>query len=280
MAKVLALACSAVVLSSAADQGRPAYAGPQRTAGAISVPAGASPVIDGTITAEEWRGARRELFKDGSELLLLRHGEDLYLGIRALGEGMIGANVFIGTGGGISIHHVSAALGTAFFEKEGGHWRLVRDFSWRCRRTDSGQEATAERDAFFREERWVASNSRMGAPQELEFRIRPKSASFRLAAHYIRASDPAVKIPWPADLDDDTVRPTPTGLLPELSFSPEKWATIAPGQTAPAAEAGKETVVRTALDYADGFFSGDAERMERALHRDLNKVVVSVPGGP
>ena len=232
MARLAALACSAVVLFSAAYPGGPADIEPQQTTGAISVPAGSPPVIDGTIAAEEWRGARRELFKDGSELLLLRHGEDLYLGIRALGEGMIGANVFIESGEGISIHHVSAALGTAVYKEGGGGWRLVRDFSWRCRRTDSGQEATAERGAFFREEGWVASNSRMGAPQELEYRIRPKSASFRLAAHYIRASEPAVKIPWPPDLDDDTVRPTPTRLPPELSFSPEKWAMIAPGPAA------------------------------------------------
>ncbi len=31
-------------------------------------------------------------------------------------------------------------------------------------------------------------------------------------------------------------------------------------------------VISAALDYADGFYSGDAERMERALHPDLNKV--------
>ena len=31
-------------------------------------------------------------------------------------------------------------------------------------------------------------------------------------------------------------------------------------------------VVKTALDYADGFYSGDAVRMERALHPDFNKV--------
>ena len=34
----------------------------------------------------------------------------------------------------------------------------------------------------------------------------------------------------------------------------------------------KRAIVQTALDYADGYYSGAAERMERALHPDLNKV--------
>ncbi len=192
----------------------------------IPAPAGTSPVVDGTITAEEWQGARRELFKDGSELLLLRHGEDFYLGIRARGEGMIAANLFVESGEGISIYHASAALGTAVYKKDSGDWRLARNFSWRCRGTDDSEKARAERASFFREEGWIASNSRMGAPHELEYRIKTKPASFRLAAHFLRASDPAIKIPWPADLDDDTLKPTPGGLPPTLRFSLQKWAVI------------------------------------------------------
>jgi len=48
-------------------------------------------------------------------------------------------------------------------------------------------------------------------------------------------------------------------------------------QTGPTIEAEKEAIVKAALDYGDGFYSADAERMERAIHPDLNKVVVSVP---
>lgn len=36
----------------------------------------------------------------------------------------------------------------------------------------------------------------------------------------------------------------------------------------------KEAITNCALDYGVGFYSGDAERMERALHPELNKVVV------
>jgi len=47
-------------------------------------------------------------------------------------------------------------------------------------------------------------------------------------------------------------------------------------QTAAIPEAEKEAIVKTALDYGDGFYSGAAERMERAIHPDLNKIYVAV----
>ena len=189
---------------------------------------GSSPVIDGTITAEEWKGARRESFSDGSELLLLRHEEDLYLGIRAKGQGMISGNVFINRGDRVTIHHASGALGTAVYRKDGEDWRLVQDFSWRCRRFDDGEEARNERNAFFLQEDWIASNSRMGAPQELEYRIRMPGGPLRLAVNFLRASDQTAKLPWPAGLDDICFKPDPKGLPPMLSFSPEKWGALGP----------------------------------------------------
>lgn len=189
-------------------------------------PPATPPTIDGTIKPEEWRGARRESFSDGSELFVLRSKGDLYLAIRAKREGLIAANVFVESGGAVTIHHASAALGTATYRKEGNDWRLVRDFSWRCRRFDDGAEARAERDAFFNEESWIASNSRMGAPHELEYHLRTPGGSFRLAASFLRASDPTVKVFWPANLDDDCIKPTPKGLPPVLHFSPDKWVTL------------------------------------------------------
>jgi hypothetical protein len=52
-------------------------------------------------------------------------------------------------------------------------------------------------------------------------------------------------------------------------------AILAPAQTQAIPEGEKEAIIRTALDYGDGFYSGAAERMERALHPDLNKVYVT-----
>ena len=35
----------------------------------------------------------------------------------------------------------------------------------------------------------------------------------------------------------------------------------------------EDAVIKTALDYSDGAYSGDAARMERAIHPDLNKLI-------
>lgn len=55
------------------------------------------------------------------------------------------------------------------------------------------------------------------------------------------------------------------------------------GLAAPAAAqsaADSAAVVATALDYIDGFYTGDAERMQRAVHPDLAKRIVADPAGP
>ncbi len=49
-------------------------------------------------------------------------------------------------------------------------------------------------------------------------------------------------------------------------------AAAAQAPAIPAAE--QAAIVATALDYGDGFYSGAPERMERAIHPDLNKVYV------
>lgn len=48
---------------------------------------------------------------------------------------------------------------------------------------------------------------------------------------------------------------------------------VAQAQT-PAPEDAREAIKQTALDYIEGWYSGDAERMERALHPDLAKRIV------
>ncbi len=192
----------------------------------ISVPQGKPPVIDGTLSPGEWEAAVVESFSDGSELFLMYSEGYLYLGVRANTPGMIAGNIFIDHGDEIAILHASAALGTARYQKEPDSWHQIQDFSWRCRQTGVGGAAQAERDAFLVEEHWVAANSRMGAPNELEYRIEVSEATLRLAVNFLRASDPNVKIPWPKGLDDDCTKPTPGGLPEQLHFSLERWANI------------------------------------------------------
>ena len=40
------------------------------------------------------------------------------------------------------------------------------------------------------------------------------------------------------------------------------------------ADADREAIVKTALDYIEGYYTGDAARMERSLHPDLAKRIV------
>jgi len=192
----------------------------------ISVPQGTPLAIDGTLSPGEWDSSIVVTFSDGSELFLMYSEGYLYLGIRANTPEMIAGNIFIDRGEEIAILHSSAALGTALYEKGKDGWQRTHGFSWSCRRTDNSETAQAERDAFLMEEHWVAANSRMGAPNELEYKIETTNEILRLAVNFLRASDPSVKIPWPNDLDDDVIKPTPGGLPKQLHFSIDKWATI------------------------------------------------------
>jgi hypothetical protein len=56
-----------------------------------------------------------------------------------------------------------------------------------------------------------------------------------------------------------------------IAMSAPAWLT--------AADSDREAITQTALDYGEGWYTGNAERMERALHPDLAKrVVVPQPG--
>lgn len=196
----------------------------EKSAGSMGAPFGNPPTIDGTHSSGEWDAARIETFADGSTLLLMRDEEYLYLGLQANEPGMIAANVFLQRGDEIAILHVSAALGTAIYQRgEGDGWHKIQDFTWQCRDTSLSAAAQAERAAFLQQEGWVAANGRMGTPNELEYQVKIPAGDFRLAAVYLKASPPYEKVPWPAELTDDTVRPTPGGFPAELQFSPEQW---------------------------------------------------------
>jgi hypothetical protein len=134
--------------------------------------------------------------------------------------------VFIERGDEIAILHASAALGTALYEQGTDSWQQTQEFVWRCRETSNSEAAQAARAAFLKEEHWVAANSRMGTPNELEYQIEVTAETLRFAVSFLRASDPNVKIPWPSDLADDCIKPSPGGLPAQLRFSPDLWATV------------------------------------------------------
>ncbi len=189
-------------------------------------PGQGSPVIDGTMTAGEWDQAWQGVFADGSELFLLQAGSALYLAIRSSTPDMIVGNVHLLRGEEISILHTSAALGTAVFRQGETGWDLVKDFAWCCRGTSLSEAALAEREAFLEAEGWTGVNSRVGTPNELEYRIEMAEEQLQIAVAILRATEPDLKIPWPADLVDDVIRLTPGGLPGRMDFTPEEWVTI------------------------------------------------------
>ena len=200
--------------------------GANMTLNSIPVAPEDPPILDGTISPSEWDGATIESFADGSQLFLMRNGEFLYVGIRAKEPRTIAANIFIQRGDEISILHASAALGTAIYRRGEDGWQQVQDFTWRCRNTGSSEAAQAERAEFLQDEDWLAANSLMGTPNELEYQIEIPDQDFRLAAVYIKSTPPYEEIPWPGNLDDVCIRPTPGGIPSTILFKPEMWLLI------------------------------------------------------
>jgi hypothetical protein len=192
----------------------------------IIVPAAEPPTVDGKLSTGEWDAAIVKTFTDGSELLFMHSDGYLYLGIRANKPGMIAGNVLIQRGDEIAILHSSAALGTAIYQRGEQSWQQKQNFTWQCRDTSNSDAANEERRAFLRQEGWVAANSRMGTPSELEYRVEITEEKLHMAVNIIRASNPSEKIPWPPNLDDDSIKPTPGGLPEILSFSLEQWGLL------------------------------------------------------
>ncbi len=207
---------------TAAPTPTPEPAGPTILVPALDVP---PPTLDGTILPEEWDQAKATLFDNGSELLLMRSGETLYLAIRASNPGIITGNVYLLQGNEVSILHSSAALGTAKYQKGEEGWELIQNFSWRCRSTGFGEAALAERAAFLEEEGWLAGNARMGTPNEQEYRISIGEDLSALAVIYLQGSDLTV-YSYPADLADDSMQPFPGGIPEQMQLNTELWARI------------------------------------------------------
>jgi len=94
------------------------------------------------------------------------------------------------------------------------------------RDTSSSESAQAERAAFLLTEGWLASNGNMGTPNELECQIKIQEQNLNIAVVFTKSTAPYEKVPWPANLDDDTIIPTPGGFPTMMAFSPTRWGLI------------------------------------------------------
>lgn len=184
------------------------------------------PIIDGILSPDEWKAAETATLSDGSELFMMQDDEHLYLGVRSVTDDLIGANVFVADGEKVRILHTSAALGTAVYQQNVSIWQQTQDFDWQCRDTGSSAVAQAERVAYLQENGWLAANSRMGTPNELEYQIRLAGIAPRIAVSIFRSSAPNERVIWPLGLTDATTQPHPGGLPDEMNLTPEQWTTF------------------------------------------------------
>ena len=210
----------------------------------VNVPNGNPLTLDGTISSDEWNDARQEVFSDDSELLMMHHDGYLYVGIRANTPGMIVGNIFVNQNNRVSILHSSAALGTAIYEKRSDTWEQTQAFSWRCRSTGDTPSAIAEREEFFQQEHWLANNSRMGTPQELEYKIAMQNGSLHLAVTFTRASDTSSRIYWPVDLKDACTEAPQVEFPTAMQFTPSTWMTVIADTTGETTQIPVETQTR------------------------------------
>ena len=184
------------------------------------------PIIDGTINVREWESAVKEEFAEGSEIYLLVHGDDLFLGIRNMGGEMIAGNVFLEQDDRIIIMHSSAALGTAIYEVEGEDYRKIKDFEWCCRSKVDNEAARFAREMFYEDEGWLGQNSFIGNENELEYMIALDETQGRVAVNFILADGGGEKHVWPVGLEDGVAEPTPGGFPDTIKFNVEDWISL------------------------------------------------------
>jgi hypothetical protein len=178
-------------------------------------------VIDGTINPGEWSAAESYEMTGGGDLFLLREGEMLYLAVSGSRPGVLGANVYVSRGDQVWILHISAALGTAEYTRQGESWSLVRNFYWQCRTVGNDQAAVDEREAYFEAEGWSAPNARTGVSNHLEMQLKIQPDT-RLAISLLVPSA-VVPFVWPRGVEDDTGKTFSSGLKPEMDLQPESW---------------------------------------------------------
>jgi hypothetical protein len=131
--------------------------------------------------------------------------------------------VYLLRGDQVSVLHSSAALGTAIFQHEGGAWKRIQNFSWRCRDIGFSEAAQAARLEFLQQEGWLAANARMGTPNELEYQIELTESISAMALNILQVLEPN---PFPAGLEDDCVQAFPGGIPEEMQFSIRDWVQL------------------------------------------------------
>jgi hypothetical protein len=94
----------------------------------IGVPRRSAPVLDGTLSPDEWAGAHEAGLTGGGTLLLMHDGDYLYLGLR--GESDSVGSICVTRGNELAILHSSMGVGTAEYKQTEEDWQRTRSFVW------------------------------------------------------------------------------------------------------------------------------------------------------
>ena len=181
---------------------------------AVRVP----PVIDGVIGPNEWAGARRERLTHGSEVLLLRLGQQLYVGVVGSARGY--PSLCIGDFEQTEILHASAALGSAVYARAGQRWLRRDAFEWRLR---AASPPAIERELFFRQYGWLSTASSTEASAR-EFHIALRRHRRFLGVTFL-STDTMQSEYWPSTMRDECSNlELLRGDAPKtLRFEPSSW---------------------------------------------------------
>lgn len=187
-----------------------------------------SPIVDGRIGADEWKGATHIGLSDNqTEALLLSDGNYLYVGISGLQPGI--GSVCVQGKTGVRVLHASAALGAAAFELEAGKWKMTRGFNWSNRDTGKSPQAMADRKNMLTTSGWFANTSPTAITQrEYQIPIRGKEQVPLTVGYYTFTPQVQKFGHWPANLEDDCADSELAGGFTdrEYSFDPSKWGVV------------------------------------------------------
>jgi hypothetical protein len=193
----------------------------------IDVPRRDAPVLDGTLSPDEWAGAHEADLTGGGTLLLMHDGDYLYLGLR--GEADSVGSICVTRGSELAILHSSMGVGTAEYKQAEEGWQRTRSFVWTWWDATDESLAQEQQAAFVQEESWLATTIGTGTPGEMEYQIAVPEGSLRMAVIYFAGTDENV-VWWPAQLTDSCRN---TSLIQGraggiLGFHPEQWVAITP----------------------------------------------------
>lgn len=207
-----------------------AITGQAQIADPVVIPEGSVPIIDGTLSSDEWADALSIPLNEDSTLFL-KHAEGfLYLAVQATTMGV--PSPLIVRNGEVCVLHASAALGTAIYAQEEEAWILTHGFTWQCRTGGFTAAAVAERDLFLKQEGWLGTIGHLGIPTEFEYMLLLGEEPLQMLFLFLETTNPFQVLSWPVSQDiASSYLEIITGPIPgEATFDLDTWAILVPDQ--------------------------------------------------